>query len=127
MEVFDGIFICTTNLMDKLDHASVRRFAFKIRFDAMTPDQRWNMFRQELIRLGGIANGLHQWEHKIRSLDHLTAGDFAVVVRQYELLETSVTPENIYQLLLKECEAKGGCKVREIGFRIKEPLHLKAA
>jgi transitional endoplasmic reticulum ATPase len=39
MEAFDGIFICTTNLMEKLDPASIRRFAFKVRFDPMTPDQ----------------------------------------------------------------------------------------
>ena len=39
MEAFDGIFICTTNLMEKLDPASLRRFAFKVRFDPMTPDQ----------------------------------------------------------------------------------------
>jgi len=38
MEAFDGIFVCTTNLMDKLDQASLRRFSFKIRFDVLKPE-----------------------------------------------------------------------------------------
>ena len=33
MERFDGIFICTSKLMDKLDAASLRRFDFKVKFD----------------------------------------------------------------------------------------------
>ncbi len=30
MENFDGLFICSTNLMDDLDQASLRRFAIKV-------------------------------------------------------------------------------------------------
>lgn len=36
METFSGIFICTTNLMDKLDAASLRRFDFKVKFDYLS-------------------------------------------------------------------------------------------
>jgi hypothetical protein len=32
MERYNGIFICTTNLLDRLDQAALRRFTFKIRF-----------------------------------------------------------------------------------------------
>jgi hypothetical protein len=32
MERFNGIFVCTTNLMDAIDQAALRRFTFKIRF-----------------------------------------------------------------------------------------------
>ena len=32
MERFRGVFICTTNLMDQLDAAALRRFAFKLQF-----------------------------------------------------------------------------------------------
>jgi SpoVK/Ycf46/Vps4 family AAA+-type ATPase len=34
MERFAGIFICTTNLMDSIDQAALRRFTFKIQFQA---------------------------------------------------------------------------------------------
>lgn len=53
MEAFEGIFVCTTNLLDKLDRASLRRFAFKVKFDFLNAEQRWAMFQNELARLGG--------------------------------------------------------------------------
>ena len=36
MERFAGIFICTTNLLDSLDQAALRRFTFKIKFMPLT-------------------------------------------------------------------------------------------
>ncbi|WP_163364574.1 AAA family ATPase, partial [Escherichia coli] len=56
MERFDGIFICTTNLFDRLDEAALRRFAFKIRFRPLMRAQREQMFIAEA--LGGNADAL---------------------------------------------------------------------
>ena len=53
MERFDGIFVCTTNLMDRIDQAALRRFTFKIRFKPLTAVQREKMFVTEA--LGGDA------------------------------------------------------------------------
>lgn len=39
MEAAEYPFICTTNLLDTLDEASLRRFTFKIRFDFLTQKQ----------------------------------------------------------------------------------------
>src|SRR5690606_22942609 len=36
MERFNGIFVCTTNLLESLDQAALRRFTFKIRFMPLT-------------------------------------------------------------------------------------------
>jgi len=47
MENFDGLFICSTNLMDDLDQASLRRFAIKVEFDYLTPAQSCKMLQQE--------------------------------------------------------------------------------
>ena len=74
MEAFDGIFVCTTNLMDRLDAASLRRFAFKVKFDFLTADQRWAMFRQELERLGGDVTQAAAWEASVRRLERRHAG-----------------------------------------------------
>ncbi len=115
MEAFDGIFICTTNLMEKLDPASLRRFAFKVRFDPMTPDQTWAMFRHELVRLGGDEAAATSWEQQVRGLNGLTPGDFAVAVRQFELWGSPAAPDTFYDLLCRECGAKEGTH-REIGF-----------
>jgi len=106
MEAFEGIFVCTTNLMDRLDQASLRRFAFKVKFDYLSSDQRWAMFLSELIRMGCDANHAPDWERRVRSLVTLTPGDFAVVSRQVAMLGEAPTPESVYEVLRCECEAK---------------------
>ncbi len=115
MEAFEGIFICTTNLMSKLDQASLRRFAFKVRFDPLKSDQRIEMFRQELVRLGGNEADAVAWENAVGRLEQLTPGDFAVAARQFELWGETPTAEQLHDCLKKECEAKGAVS-RKIGF-----------
>jgi transitional endoplasmic reticulum ATPase len=114
MEAFDGILVCTTNLMEKLDPASLRRFACKVRFDPLTPDQRWSMFEQELKRLGG-GEEMYSCEAQVLALGGLTPDDFAVAARQFELWDAPVSAEKLWELLRKECEAKGVVSAR-IGF-----------
>lgn len=120
MDAFDGVFICTTNLMEKLDAASLRRFSFKVRFDYLTPDQRWQMFTQELSRLGNKpvdeASLVQGWQSRIKALEGLTPGDFAVAARQFDLWDTPASPEALYDQLKKECKAKGTIR-QAIGFR----------
>ena len=48
-----GIFVCTTNLLDRIDQAALRRFTFKIKFMPLTTPQREKMFITEA--LGGDA------------------------------------------------------------------------
>jgi hypothetical protein len=48
-------------------------------------------------------------------LEGLTPGDFAVAARQFDLLDESATPARLYEILLKECQAKG-CSFKKIGF-----------
>ena len=55
MERFRGIFICTTNLMDRLDTAALRRFTFKIRFLPLRPAQREALFAREAMGDAGAA------------------------------------------------------------------------
>jgi SpoVK/Ycf46/Vps4 family AAA+-type ATPase len=115
MEAFEGIFVCTTNLLDKLDQASLRRFAFKVKFDFLTPVQRWEMFQNELIRLGGDLKAAGDWESRVRSLEKLTPGDFAVAARQFDVLDLEATPAELFQQLQEECKVKGGSSAK-IGF-----------
>lgn len=115
MKAYEGIFVCTTNLMEKLDQASLRRFAFKVKFDYLNSDQCWEMFKNEFKRLGGLAISNADWEGKVRELDKLTPGDFSVVARQLDVLDTPVIEGELYRQLQEECRVKGGSKVR-IGF-----------
>jgi len=115
MEAFNGIFVCTTNLMDRLDQASLRRFAFKVMFDYLNPDQRWEMFLREYHRLGGQEPDVTDWERRVRDLIKLTPGDFSVAARQFSILNVPVTAAEMYRQLLDECRVKGG-SVGKIGF-----------
>ena len=117
MEAFEGIFICTTNLMQKLDQASLRRFAFKVKFDYLNSRQREAMFLNELARLGGDANDISTWLSRIGQLNQLTPGDFAVAARQFDLFGTKPTAGELYEQLRQECVAKGS-PMRSIGFTV---------
>ena len=48
MESFDGIFIATTNLIDNLDKASLRRFDLKLEFGYLLPNQALNLFKKRV-------------------------------------------------------------------------------
>jgi transitional endoplasmic reticulum ATPase len=115
MEAYDGVFICTTNLLDRLDQASLRRFVFKVKFDYLTADQRWYLFRRELERLGGEPESANRWEAQVRRLEHLTPGDFAVAARQFRILGEAPSAAQLHDRLRLECVVKGAPSGR-IGF-----------
>lgn len=80
MERYAGIFICTTNLLDYLDQAALRRFTFKIGFLPLTPAQRETMFVTE-ARGGDAALMMPEVRHCLALLSQLCSGDFAAVKR----------------------------------------------
>ncbi len=85
MERHKGVFICTTNLFDRIDQAALRRFTFKIRFKPLAREQRHTMFVTEA--LGGQAEQLSpELRHRLDLLDQLCLGDFAAVQRQAGIL-----------------------------------------
>lgn len=115
MEAFDGIFVCTTNLMSRLDRACLRRFAFKIEFGYMTGDQAWRLFVRELANLGASIDHPASWRRRIDGLGCLTPADFAVVSKQLKVYSEPVSAQTYHDLLLRECELKGTRRL-PIGF-----------
>ena len=110
MERYNGVFICTTNLMDSIDQAALRRFTFKIRFKPLTADQRERMFVAEA--LAGDASRLDDdLKRRLAKLQQLCPGDYAAVKRQIDILaETLEPPEFLAQL---EAEHRIKPEVRE--------------
>lgn len=78
MESAEYPFVCTTNLMDNIDKAALRRFAFKVKYDFLTPDQVITAF-QDFFEQSVTKT-------EIADLTHLAPGDFAVVKKQADLL-----------------------------------------
>jgi transitional endoplasmic reticulum ATPase len=98
-------FVCTTNLAEKLDPATQRRFTFRIRFDWLGGDQlalAWT------AHFGSIAPAC------LKGIDRLSAGDFANVARRMRVLGEN-DPAAILAELELESQAKEG-KTRVIGF-----------
>jgi SpoVK/Ycf46/Vps4 family AAA+-type ATPase len=116
MERFKGVFICTTNLFDRIDEAALRRFTFKIQFKALTREQREKMFTTEALD-GNTANLTIKIADRLNKLQMLTPGDFASVKRQITLLDETLAPEEFLEQLEQEHKVKPDIKwARSIGF-----------
>ncbi|VTU18767.1 ATP-dependent zinc metalloprotease FtsH [Variovorax sp. PBS-H4] len=110
MERFGGIFVCTTNLLDRLDQAALRRFTFKIKFMPLTPLQRERMFLIEA--LDGDAAGLtSERQQRLARLPQLCPGDFAAVKRQTDILGVAFSADEFLDQL--EAEHRIKPEVRE--------------
>lgn len=94
MESSEYPFVCTTNLLDTLDEASLRRFTFKIKFDFMTQEQV-NLAVEHFF---GIKNASV-------NLNGLTAGDFATVKKKTDFLGVNNLDE-IVEMLKEEIKVK---------------------
>lgn len=80
MEKFNGIFVATTNLIDNIDKAALRRFDLKVEFKALNRAQRVNLFKKECALLGLKCES--RAKENVERLELLTPGDFAAVKRQ---------------------------------------------
>ncbi len=92
MERFAGVFICTTNLLDQLDAAALRRFAFKVEFLPLTSAQREQLLVQDVLG-GDVARLSEALRARLAVLDQLCLGDFAAVQRQADILGESLDAE----------------------------------
>jgi DNA replication protein DnaC len=124
MESFKGLFICSTNLMSRLDEASLRRFSLKIKFDYLKPEQRWLLFQAQIKSQSNAAEAKSsqpmpiedECRAELRSLNNLTPGDFATVRRQAKLLNVTLTAAELLKRLKLECSAKSGGNASGMGF-----------
>lgn len=116
MERFRGIFVCTTNLLDRIDQAALRRFTFKIRFNPLTAAQREKMFVTEALG-GDAAQLMADACARLARLDQLCPGDFAAVKRQVDILAAQFSPVEFLEQLEAEHRIKPEVReARNIGF-----------
>ena len=110
MERFNGVSVCTTNLLDPLDQAAPRRFTFKIKFMPLTAAQRERMFITEALA-GDAALLTVELRARLTRLAQLCPGDFAAVKRQVDILATAFSPLEFLDQL--EAEHRIKPEVRE--------------
>ncbi len=111
MECHPLPFACTTNLKERLDQASMRRFTFKCHFSYLEPEQVIiafkHFFNKELDA------------KEARSICNLTPGDFAVVSKKLKFLDDGNDYGTLMELLNQEVEAKNEIQQRQLGFSVR--------
>ena len=114
MENFEGIFIASTNLMDNLDPATLRRFDLKVRFNYLNTAQVQQLFLQlsAKLKLGHVDSMVLQ---QLSQLHNLSLGDFATIKRQ-QRLQPCQSNLQLLDLLCRESELKADGKKQKIGF-----------
>ena len=106
MEAHPLPFACTTNLLDRLDRASLRRFLVKLRFGWLDAGQARRAFEGFFgVRPSPGLDGLGT----------LTPADFALVRRRAEVTGEGADAGALVRMLAAECEGRVGGRL-SIGF-----------
>lgn len=113
METYEGIFIASTNRMDGLDPAALRRFDIKVKVDYLNQQQRLAMFEDACVQLQldsdtSLANA-------INALSNITPGDFALIIRQHRFKPVK-NALALLSALEAESKLKSGHNSGRIGF-----------
>ncbi|MCF6200331.1 MAG: ATP-binding protein [Hyphomicrobiaceae bacterium] len=99
--------VCTTNLMDRFDRASMRRFTFHVKYDFLG--------KVELPRAYEVFFGFKAVPGEGMSFQNLTPGDFAQARRQARVLGLMDKPLEVIDLLAEISKTKPG-NAASIGF-----------
>ena len=116
MERHNGVFICTTNLLDSIDQAALRRFTFKIKFMPLTLVQRELMFVTEALASDATLM-TDDLRARLAKLTQICPGDFAAVKRQTDILDTTFSSDEFMSQLEAEHRIKPEVReARSMGF-----------
>ena len=105
MESAEHPFVCTTNLLDRLDQASLRRFTFKVKYDFMTAEQRAKAFETFF----GFKDVF------LPDAENLTPADFALVHKKATILGVLNDKKELLKMLMSEQTVKAPPKFK-LGF-----------
>lgn len=105
MESAEHPFVCTTNLLDRLDQASLRRFTFKVKYDFMTAEQRAKAF-ETFFGFKGVA---------LPDAENLTPADFDLVYKKATILGVLNDKTELLKMLMSEQTTKAPPKFK-MGF-----------
>lgn len=116
IERFEGLMVVSTNLIEVLDPAALRRFDLKLKFDYLTLPQRLGFAKQQAEILG-LPSLSEEDLSQIESLNLLTPGDFAAVARRHQFSPFQKVQDWL-SALQGECEVKPAfsATTRRIGF-----------
>lgn len=115
LESYDGVFIGSTNLMEGLDPAALRRFDYRVSMGYLLPHQRETMLKNLLNQFhlnGDLSSSALERLHQLHTL---TSGDFAVLHRQHRITPFACA-DAVIRALATEVVGKEPQQPRHIGF-----------
>jgi SpoVK/Ycf46/Vps4 family AAA+-type ATPase len=115
MENYNGILVCSTNLLESLDTAVIRRFAWKIRFYPLRREDRVRLYKEVFSGIGEALSDIHR--NRIEKLENLTPGDLYAVFSRFSYLgQEALTHESVISALEQEISYKVLNNQPRIGF-----------
>jgi hypothetical protein len=110
METFSGVFICSTNLIDILDPAVMRRFAWKVEFRALRKEHRFEIVQQYF----SLPSLTAPERTSFSEIEGLTPGDVKAVWLKYGT-RPGIAPAELAEELKLETKYRNTGS-RKIGF-----------
>jgi len=104
MERYQGVCIFTTNYLEHLDRATIRRFDLKIHFRPLDDGQRWRLF-SEVLERHGLEPDESLWP-QLAMLEGLVPGDFVSVLRGFRLMPRFLSAQSLLDALRNELELR---------------------
>ncbi len=114
MEAFNGVFIASTNLMDSLDQAALRRFDLKVKFDFLAPHQAVALL-ERYCRLWLLSEPTAPTRERAERIRNVTPGDFASLARQHRF-HPFKDALALVDGLVSACALKEGASHAPMGF-----------
>ncbi len=106
MENFPGIFFAATNIKEIIDHAALRRFSIKLKFDYLNECGNMIFFRKFFSNWSRdkIEKVI---ENQIRTLHFLTPVDFKVVHDNFRFIDkANIRHQTLIEALHEEIKSK---------------------
>lgn len=119
LDAHRGIVAATTNLLDALDLAVLRRFPLKVEFRPSTPEQALLLFEGYFAPLLGreaLDAARDTLQSGLAAAGALTPGDFAAVERRLRLTHEASDCEGVLRLLREEVALRSVEDARHVGF-----------
>lgn len=114
IEAHPGILIASTNLVDQLDAASLRRFDLKLFFDYLLPAQTLRMFESHCRHLK-LPRPTSAERERAGQLELAAPGDFAAAARRHRF-DPFPDAGAFLSAIVEETANRGG-RTRRIGFQ----------
>lgn len=114
MEAFEGIFIATTNLVEGIDTAALRRFDYKIHVDYLRSEQLQRVVVGKLAEWGLCQMLEADLARRLSAMNRVSMGDIAALSRRQKI-SAFRSPAEFIDALAEEVRLKGGVTSR-MGF-----------